>query len=106
MSIETNADMPAMPVSEEETDRIDDGIKIYSGLTKRETFCLRMGVAGTGDAELDKIIRKGNRQKMAAQAMNGVLASLTDEDCLSPSDLVRCAVRNADELLAELERSE
>jgi hypothetical protein len=65
-----------------------------------------MGVAETGDAELDKIIRKGNRQKMAAQAMNGVLASLTDEDCLSPSDLVRCAVRNADELLAELERSE
>ena len=33
-----NADMPAMPISEEATDRIQDGIEIYTGLTKREAF--------------------------------------------------------------------
>ncbi len=33
-----NADMPAMPISEEDTDRIDVGVKIYTGLSKREHF--------------------------------------------------------------------
>ena len=33
-----NKDMPAMPISEEDTDRIDVGVKIYTGLTKREHF--------------------------------------------------------------------
>lgn len=31
-----NSEQPAFPISEEETDRIDDRIKIYTGLTKRE----------------------------------------------------------------------
>ena len=33
-----NKDMPAMPISEEDTDRIDVGVKIYTGLTKLEDF--------------------------------------------------------------------
>jgi hypothetical protein len=33
--------LPAFPVSEEETDRIDEGVKIYSGLTKREYFAAK-----------------------------------------------------------------
>lgn len=36
-----NKDLPAYPVSEELTDRIDAGIKIYYGLTKLEAFMLR-----------------------------------------------------------------
>lgn len=33
-----NGDQPAYPVTEETTDRIDAGIAIYTGLTKREYF--------------------------------------------------------------------
>lgn len=35
-----NKDMPVYPVSEELTDRIDAGIKIYYGLTKLEAFTM------------------------------------------------------------------
>ncbi len=33
-----NKDRPAYPITEETTDRIDAGINIYTGLTKREYF--------------------------------------------------------------------
>lgn len=36
----TNKDLPAYPVSEEETDRITDGITLFSGLTKLEAFTM------------------------------------------------------------------
>ena len=45
------------------------------------------------------------REMMAMHAMNGILASLTDDHDLSCGELARCAVRNADALLAELERT-
>ncbi len=35
---DTIANEPAYPVNEETTDRIDEGVVIYSGLTKREHF--------------------------------------------------------------------
>lgn len=34
----TNENKPAFPISEEETDRIEEGVDIYTGLTKREYF--------------------------------------------------------------------
>lgn len=36
MNIKVNKDHPAFPISVEETDRIERGIDIYIGLTKRE----------------------------------------------------------------------
>ena len=45
------------------------------------------------------------REMMAMAAMQGILSSLTEEDWLSTNELARCAVRNADALLAELERT-
>jgi len=33
--------LPAFPISEEETDRIEGGIDIYYGLTKREYFAAK-----------------------------------------------------------------
>jgi len=36
-----NADTPASPINEEDTDRIDSGISIYTGLTKREECAMR-----------------------------------------------------------------
>ena len=45
------------------------------------------------------------REMIAAMAMQGILASLTDESDMTPYELARTAVRNADALLAELEKS-
>ena len=103
-----NADMPAMPqpvtldaycfngditvASDYDTD--------YMGLTKREQACLTMGVADTGDAELDAIITKGNKNKFAGLAMQSLLAHYgTDgaDECAS------YAVEYANALLKALE---
>ena len=88
-----NADMPAMPLH-------SDAMAGYEGLTKREQACLIMGVADTGDAELDAIITKGNKNKFAGLAMQSLLAHYgTDgaDECAS------YAVEYADALLKELE---
>ena len=74
-----NADEPINP----QPCQTDENGKLISiseytgeiGLTKREKFCLTMGVAETGDEELDAIIRKGNEQKLVGLAMQGMLAS-------------------------------
>ncbi len=82
-----NADMPAMPCGESYKTQQSYGGDwveckkgaLYNGLTKREMF--------------------------AMAAMQGILASLTnDTDDISPENLARSTVRNADALLAELER--
>ena len=72
----------------------------YMGLTKREQACLTMGVADTGDAELDAIITKGNKNKFAGLAMQSLLAHYgTDgaDECAS------YAVEYANALLKALE---
>lgn len=72
-----NADMPAMPISEEETDRMEAGVKIFTGLTKREM--------------------------MAMAAMQGLCAHSGDYYLFA--ELASDAVNYADALLAELERT-
>lgn len=97
-----NADMPAMPLP-----LGDETAAGHDGLTKREMFCLHMGVAETGDAELDEIIRKGNRQKIAAQIMCGLL-SATNRDgnwTGNGAGAEKWAVDEAGLLLTELERT-
>ena len=74
-----NGDAPAMPVDRCDSDAIEVGIRVFSGLTKREM--------------------------MAMMAMQGILSSLTVEDDMSPKDLARCSVADADALLVELERT-
>ena len=71
-----NGDMPAMPIEINGFGQYAP--EVYSGLTKREMF--------------------------AMAAMQGILSSLTDDSDMSPSELARCSVRNADALLAELEK--
>jgi hypothetical protein len=68
-----NLDMPAMPVDTFS----DEGLRNYTGFTKREQACLTMGVADTGCAELDAIIDQGNKQRLAGLAMQGMLAKGT-----------------------------
>ena len=98
-----NADMPAMPIDRYDADAIEAGIQVFSGLTKRETFCLHMGVAETGDAELDAIIRKGNRQKMATQMMEACRSRNSEYG--SWEDMAKDAIEMTDALLAELGRT-
>ena len=100
-----NVDLPAMPF-EAVTGRVNGNTTAWinhTGLTKRETFCLHMGVAETGDADLDAIIRKGNQQKMAIHIASGILNGSEFHE--SGSELASKAVRTADALLAELERT-
>lgn len=72
-----NSDSPANPLVYADLSA-NGGREIYCsdvGLTKREMFCLHHGVADTGDAELDAIITKGNKQKAAIAAMQGLLVN-------------------------------
>ena len=63
-----NLDMPAKP-----TDSWTHTGERSHGFTKREQACLTMGVADSGCAELDAIIEKGNKQRLAGLAMQGLL---------------------------------
>jgi hypothetical protein len=69
-----NPNKPAFPITEEETDRIEEGIRIHTGLTKREYF--------------------------AGLAMQGVLT----DSRLSAEEAVEIATRAADHLLKQLEK--
>ena len=92
-----NANKPSMPIW---TQDMNLGETSGSGLTKREQACLTMGVADTGDAELDAIITKGNKNKLAGLAMQSLLTHYgTDgaDECAS------YAVEYANALLKALE---
>ncbi len=80
------------------------GQQFSFGITKRELFCLYMAVAETGDAELDAIIEKGNRQKFAAMAMEGFLSCGVDYTMYSGDDIVEAAVIHAKKLMTELRK--
>jgi hypothetical protein len=36
--------------------------------------CIHLGIPDTGFAEIDEIIRKGRRQRLASEALNGLLS--------------------------------
>lgn len=106
-----NGDTPALPVVLN-TKTIADGAGslasyYFEGLTKREMFCLHMGVTDTGDAELDAIIRKGNKQKMAAQIMGGLLSGVDKDGIWTgiEAEAEKQAVKEAEHLLAELDKT-
>jgi len=75
-----NGDKPAMPISEEETDRIVESIQIFTGLTKREHF--------------------------AAMAMQGIVvnAGRNGYEFHQPNNLAEQCVQLADALLEELNK--
>lgn len=94
----SNANMPAMPY----IDNNQYG-SVYIGLTKREKFCLEMGVPETGDPELDDIIRKGERKRIAAMVIEGALSAGYHIKA-SKADIVDKAITCANILLEELEK--
>ena len=94
-----NANMPAMP----HDIVFGKGYPLNydpTGLTKREQACLIMGVADTGDAELDAIITKGNKQSLAGLAMQGSMAD--EAEYLRWSDLAKDSLAAADAVLKAL----
>jgi hypothetical protein len=101
-----NSDMPAMPIGLDAAIRFEEGFYDQSalGLTKREQFCLKMGVPKTGDLELDGIIIEGNRIKLAGLAMQGILSDSYNH--LGFEDCAEKAVKQADALLAELDKEQ
>lgn len=86
-----NADLPAMPQDDALfCAGIGECPTLGTGLTKREQFCLHMGVPETGDPELDDIIRKGERKRIAAMAMqrntSNAPAGMISNNCMIISD--------------------
>jgi hypothetical protein len=72
-----NSEQPAFPINEETTDRVDSGINIYTGLTKREYF--------------------------AAMAMQGLLSNKNATSGNNPDYIATRALQHANELLKQLE---
>jgi hypothetical protein len=94
-----NGDMPAMPLP-----LGSETVEGCQGLTKREMFCLHMGVADTGDEGLDAVIRTGNRQKIAMGVISGISGREHGYD--KWEYMVHDALELADALLAKVELSE
>ena len=118
-----NKDMPAMPLVNANGHPYHansiawENSPLTSGLTKREHFCLKMGVPKTGDPELDEIINEGNKIKLAGLAMQGLLANsgaVIQSNRQSGFDWCNCdsgkmaglAVHCADALLAQLDKGD
>jgi hypothetical protein len=74
-------DLPAFPISEEETDRIDQGIRIYSGLTKREYFAAKamQGLMGNNATEPTQQVHFDNIAEDSVRAADAILKVLSIE---------------------------
>lgn len=98
-----NLETPSQPISEEETDRVDMGVKIFTGFTKREQACITLGIPESGDPELDALILKSERKRIASGILSGVLSNHR-ADTHSKEALVEKAIYCADTLLEELSK--
>lgn len=105
-----NLDMPAMAQSFAMTegecgtaiDFLSEEEK-YIGLTKREQACITLGIPETGDPELDELILKSERKRIAAMAMQGILQG-KQTDNRSFAEIARLSVGHAKSLLKELDQ--
>jgi hypothetical protein len=89
-----NLNTPASPVPHSQFTGGSDG------LTKREQACITLLIPESGDEELDDLIRKSRRQKLAGEVLagfNGQLGLQTATDG---------AIEYADELIKQLESEE
>ena len=102
MPMKTNGNMPAAPLLLDTRTTLSGGTAAndyFEGLTKREMFCLHMGVAETGDAELDEIIRKGNRLRLISHIASG----FASDSQIAVSKVIPLAVEVTDKILTEME---
>lgn len=82
---------PAFPINEEETDRIDNGIKIYSGMSKR--LLIAKDMMPIAEAQLGGVSADWVRGYLGADKYTGA----TDYKIA----LVKYALELADELLKQ-----
>ena len=101
-----NAERPIHPTTTD--DRRSDS-PISGGLTKREYACIKLGIPETGDTELDDLINKSERKRIAGLAMRGLLSNsewmkeYKGEKYLMQSDIVaEVSVNFADKILKQL----
>ncbi|MBX2848904.1 MAG: hypothetical protein KTR16_11330 [Acidiferrobacterales bacterium] len=99
-----NSDMPAMPIMYAfDINGIAYGDDVGdTGLTKREQACIQLGVPETGDAELDAIIMKAERKRIAANIMAGLASNRVVKGEIE--DVAKGAVTWADALIKELSK--
>lgn len=93
--------------------KITDGrsrrINSVNILTKREQACITLQIPESGDEELDDLIRKARRQKLAGEAMEGLMSLYWEaiDQYDSGKELVGCqcesAIEYADELIKQLD---
>lgn len=108
----TNSKSSAFPVIETEFTE-----SVSLGLTKHEYACIKLGIPESGCKEIDDLIIKSERKRLAGLALSGILANrelqlCLYQDCLtkyfienevnSENALVFESVRLADELLKQL----
>jgi hypothetical protein len=81
-----NKELPAFPISEEATDRLEEGVDIYYGLSKREYFAAKAMQAmisnpnvkrpSAGDKLKDDIEKFSN---IAVEYADGLISALENE---------------------------
>ena len=99
------ADMPAMPVSTNDTSwghQDSPNTWQHPGLTKREHACIALRVPETGDPEIDALIRTAQKRDVAAMAMQGILAGGEYWHPIWSDDVAKWSVTHADALLDTL----
>lgn len=74
----TNTGGPAFPNPELGVYHFGDP-GVYQGLSKREYAAIHLKVPDSGTDWLDDMIRKAKRDEFAAKAMQGAIASSSDE---------------------------
>lgn len=88
----------------------EDDYNYFHGLTKREYACIKLGIPETGDEELDDLIRKSERKRLAESAMQGLLANpkwlniIAKEGKEYQKTIVSGCLGMSDELLKQLEK--
>lgn len=98
-----NLDIPARPV-DVELYHSEGGHSCDSfGLTKREQACISLLIPESGDSELDELIRKSRRQKLAGDILNGMLSSEAPEWIGAHDTNAESAIKQAYELIKQLE---
>ena len=73
-----NKDLPASPVGDAQRNLTDTN-DVLRGLTKLEYACIHLGVAATGDADLDRVIREAERRMLAGMAMAALCSNMPSE---------------------------
>lgn len=91
-----NKDKQAFPLT-------DGTTFAYDGLTKQEYACIKLGIPESGDEDIDALIRKSNRMRIAEKAMQGLLSNHLFVDSMD-SQVIICkeALKYSDELLKQL----